>query len=304
MSLDGAKTCRIGVVVPVYNRPSLVAQALESIAAQTLPPSRLVVVDDGSTDDTAASIRSWLERQRLPFEAKLLRQENRGAGAARNLGTDQARDCDLLAFLDSDDLWPTDYLQRMVDAMTAHPQSVAATCDQVHLEYQTGREQRKQVARCDIPENLTQYLVENGPVGTANTVFRASHFFAIGGYDPQYRTGQDYELMLRISLRGPWLYVPGEAVTYRHEIGRIVGESPALSHTLDNRPIIRARLLDEFIHHHGGRQAVPDPVWRRRLVRSWSRAGRRMLRSGRLIEAAQCFSRALRLQPWKTWGAH
>ena len=98
----------VAVVVPVFNRCRVVLEALDSIAAQTRPPTKLIVVDDGSTDDTVEHIERWLSSRQLPFESRLIRQSNAGPSAARNRGAAEADECDLLAFLDSDDLWPTD----------------------------------------------------------------------------------------------------------------------------------------------------------------------------------------------------
>lgn len=100
-----ADTC---VVVPVYNRATTVLEALDSIAVQTAAPRRLIVVDDGSTDGTAAAVRKWLQRTAIPSQLQLIVQNNRGAAAARNWALQHAGGCEFLAFLDSDDLLPAE----------------------------------------------------------------------------------------------------------------------------------------------------------------------------------------------------
>lgn len=104
---------RVSVVLPVYNRAHYVGEAIESVLAQTLPPDELIVVDDGSTDDSVAVV----ERFARP-EIRVLRQPNGGIGSARNAGL-RAVTGELVAFIDSDDLWERDKLALQVEAMRA-----------------------------------------------------------------------------------------------------------------------------------------------------------------------------------------
>ncbi len=99
------------VVIPTFNRSALVTRAINSVLSQTYPPSEIIVVDDGSTDDTPAVIQRFGERVRY------LRQERGGASKARNYGVAEAAS-DWIAFLDSDDVWVEDYLCRMLRAVS------------------------------------------------------------------------------------------------------------------------------------------------------------------------------------------
>jgi glycosyltransferase involved in cell wall biosynthesis len=106
---------RVSCVVPVFNGERFLAEALESILAQTYPPTELIVVDDGSTDGSPQIVQAYGER------VVLLQQSNRGPAAARNRGIRAARG-DLLAFLDADDLWRPEKLERQVAFLRAHPE--------------------------------------------------------------------------------------------------------------------------------------------------------------------------------------
>ena len=119
----------VAVVVPVFNRASAVLETLATVARQTTPPRRLIVVDDGSTDGTAAAVRAWIARTKPAFEAFVVEQPNQGAGAARNRGIREIGDCRYIAFLDSDDHWPEDFLARTVEHMEASPAAVAISAD-------------------------------------------------------------------------------------------------------------------------------------------------------------------------------
>jgi glycosyltransferase involved in cell wall biosynthesis len=105
----------VSIVLPTYNRAQFLPAAFASIANQTFTDWELVIVDDGSTDNTADVVRSFNAAQNV----RCVRQENRGAYAARNRGLDEATGR-YIAFFDSDDLWLPHHLQRCVEALEAH----------------------------------------------------------------------------------------------------------------------------------------------------------------------------------------
>ncbi len=286
----------IACVVPVYNRPKVVIEALESIAAQTLPPAQLVVVDDGSKDDTADQIEAWLARKNSPSPPRLVRKPNGGVSTARNLGVTVAGACDLVAFLDSDDLWPPDYLERVGGALTQHPEAVAACVDQINSDFKANQTSVRN--NSPYQGKVTAWLMEHGPSGTSNTIFRMDIFKRLEGFDVSIFTGQDLHFMLRASLLGPWLYVPGPGVTYRHEYATSKGEAGALSHAYPDRRVIRARTMERFILHEGGKDALPPQVWKAKLGQLWAKAGRQCCELGRRQEALDCFRASVSYTPW------
>ena len=112
----------IGVVIPTYNRAGLIGETLDAVFAQTLPPDEVIVVDDGSTDDTQSVLASYLSRVRP------LRITNSGELAARNAGL-RAAQSRLVAFCDSDDLWTPDFLATMSAQWHAEPKLIACYAD-------------------------------------------------------------------------------------------------------------------------------------------------------------------------------
>jgi glycosyltransferase involved in cell wall biosynthesis len=105
---------RVSVVVPAYNAGAFLAAALDSVFAQDLPVHEVIVVNDGSTDDTAEVIARYRR------EIRVLSQANRGAARARNAGLARSTG-DLVAFLDADDLWPENSLSSRAAVLAAHP---------------------------------------------------------------------------------------------------------------------------------------------------------------------------------------
>ena len=301
-----ARSLSVACVVPVFNRPRSVIEALESIAKQSTPPAVLVVVDDGSTDDTAAVVASWIADRQASFATQLVRQDNAGAGAARNRGVREAdaivraaarggragRGVDLLAFLDSDDLWPADYLARTVAAMAASADAVAVTTDRDDIDMQTGKVEKHRLTR--LSGTATKTLAEDGAPWTSNTVLRRQVFDDIGGYDVTMPTSEDWQLMLRMSLRGRWLHAGGSPVQYRLAMHAATGDSPNLIRKYSDTRLRAAEIVQRFLLDEGGRDVLEPAVWRQVLARRWYGAGRQMQRAGRSTEARRCYRQAAR----------
>jgi glycosyltransferase involved in cell wall biosynthesis len=287
----------VGVVIPVYNRRVTVIEALQCVAAQTVTPRVLVVVDDGSTDGTADAVRRWIERTDTPFPTKLICQPNCGASAARNRGSKAADHCELLAFLDSDDLWPLDFLERTTRAMRGRPDAVAATCDEQYACFDDcGHALFRSITQLDtsgLVGNATEWLFLANRGITPATVVRADVFRRIGRYDETLVSGEDWKLYLHLSLLGPWLHVPGDPVTVRLGICKTRREESHLQLVGQDRYYLWASIVDRFIPHEGGKHAIRRRVYSRRLASLWYAIGRSMMNSGRNQLARQCFRRSV-----------
>lgn len=297
---------RIAAIIPVYNRPTLILDAMMSVARQTHPPACMIVVDDGSSDETASIARAWIKDMQLPFECTLIEQPNQGVAAARNAGVQAAGDCDLLAFLDSDDLWPESYLQRMADCFAANPDAVACSSDRVDHD----RRQPKKDDHHDlrwVSRDTTAHMLEHGSPGTPNTVIKRSVYQAIGGYDPNEKCGEDYQLFLRISLKGQWCHVPGQPVMVRRGLQSSTDGAAQLSRQFDDRRLRLAKILDRFIHDDGGKDVVDEHVWKKRVGRLYFAAGRTALKQQNHDVAKQALEKAKTYLPghlrtrWLLW---
>jgi len=288
----------IAAIVPVYNRPGLVLEALDSIAAQTLPPTRLVVVDDGSTDDTASNVRQWMSAAKAGFSTQLICQANTGCGQARNHAVAESSGCDLLAFLDSDDLWPANYLQRVAEAMARRDGAVAASSD------------RRVVCCSDTPDRMyyartldgwaTAELFDGYCPNPSSTVVAAAAFDSAGGFDPDLEFFEDQDLWLRLSLLGPWVYVPGEPIIFRQGMDAVAGGPANMTREMSSAEgaLLHLRILQRFIDEYGGAKAVPSRRQRRRTAKVLCHAGEHYRHGGQPEKALQCFARALEARPF------
>jgi glycosyltransferase involved in cell wall biosynthesis len=183
---------RFSVVVPLYNKQAHIAATLASVAGQSTAPFEVIVVDDGSTDDSAAIVRA----ANLPG-LRIVAQTNAGPALARNRGIAEAAG-DWIAFLDADDLWLPDHLETLAALIEAFP-----TVDVVSSGYVRAR-------RIDMPDilarrrpsqplGLVDFLDDHQLVHTSVTAVRTATLRAQGGFKAKW-PGEDLELWTRLAL--------------------------------------------------------------------------------------------------------
>ncbi|MDO9161213.1 MAG: glycosyltransferase family A protein [Methylococcaceae bacterium] len=188
----------ISVVIPTYNRCDFLRRALLSVVAQTLQPTEIIVVDDGSSDSTAVMIRDEFP------EIKYYRQENYGVSSARNLGIQHAIG-DWIALLDSDDEWLPEKLAMQTAALFAAPESKIC-----HTE--------EQWIRNGVRVNpAKQYIKPGGwifkeclplcAISPSTVMIHRSVFDDVGLFDTDLPACEDYDLWLRITTKYPVLLV-------------------------------------------------------------------------------------------------
>lgn len=294
--------CDFAVVVPVYNRPSLVLETLDSIAGQSLLPRRLIIVDDASTDGTVAAVADWVRRNPLRCDTRLIRQpRNSGPAAAVNRGLELAQDCRYFAVLDSDDRWPPDFVARTYNMLSARPDAVAATCDQMHI-FGCSQESRLIDAH-EIEGNAASWIFTACIGIVSATMVSTKDILALGGANERLATGHDNDLLLGLSLRGPWLYVPGRPAAIRRPTPHSDGETVHVSANYRDSHRRWAQIHDDFIRLRGGHRMVPREIYTRALADRWDLAGRQLMEFGRPAEARRCFMRSIAWRPWrtKTW---
>lgn len=212
---------RVSVIIPVYNGAGLVARAVDSALAQSLAPLEIIVVDDGSTDDTASVLAGYHGRIRR------LHIRHGGVARARNIGMAASRG-ELLAFLDADDIWHPHKLARQAAALRVWPQAGLCCCDYVVLHGAQGRQvshfagalpqAQVSAARPLLAAPLAPLLRCNF-IGTAsNVLIRRELARRAGGFDPRLRQAEDYDYWLRCALRAPFVLLP-EALLHKRTHG-------------------------------------------------------------------------------------
>jgi glycosyltransferase involved in cell wall biosynthesis len=184
----------VSVVIPAYRAAKTIERAIGSALAQTLRPMEIIVVDDGSDDDTA-DIATDLLSSAVHVRFQVLVQGNLGAGASRNRGI-AAATADYVAFLDADDEWLAEKLERSLECLKADNADMASH-DMLRME--GGRESYVDCTRhfLNRRDPFADYVLR-GYIATSTVVAKRTLLMSSGGFDPSLRSGQDYELWLSI----------------------------------------------------------------------------------------------------------
>jgi glycosyltransferase involved in cell wall biosynthesis len=197
-------------IIPTYNHTRFVAAAVESALAQTRPPLEVIVVDDGSTDDTPAVLQSFAARVRA------VRQPNRGVAAARNAGAALATG-DVLAFLDADDEWLPEKLESQIARLEAEPSLGLVHCGVEEVDA-AGAVLGRRIDGLEgaaVEEELLLFRRSVILGGGSGALFPRALFEALKGYDESLSTSADWDLFFRAARARPVGFVPHVLMRYR-----------------------------------------------------------------------------------------
>lgn len=206
----------ISVVIPAYNAERFILRTIQSVLDQSYDRFEVWVVDDGSTDRTAAVVHEIAQQD---ARVRLLRQTNAGVAAARNLAIRQANG-DWIAPVDADDLWDRDYLQQVVDCIRTASDSVGLvytwSLDIDEQDNPTGGFHAAQITG----SVYTTLLCHNFLGNASCTVIRRDYLLAAGGYSEEFQAQnahgcEDWDLYLRLAARCEFRVVSEFLVRYR-----------------------------------------------------------------------------------------
>ncbi len=192
----------VSVIVPTYNRAKYIKRALNSVIDQTRAPGELIIVDDGSTDNTSEVIEQAIGRAAFPV--RILRRKNRGAAAARNVGITHAAG-DILCFLDSDDWWDKRKIELQLEAMHGNPDSIISHTREIWFRKGVRVNQKKKHA----PGNghIFADCLRMCVVGMSTVMVKMELFSHYGLFNETLPCCEDYDLWLRVALEQPFLLV-------------------------------------------------------------------------------------------------
>ncbi len=186
----------VSVVIPTWNRASLVTRALRSVLDQTRPPDEVLVVDDGSSDDTAERVRAQFPTVRL------LTQQNLGVSAARNAGIREATG-EWIALLDSDDEWLSNKLERQLQAVT--DETLLCHCDEIWIR--RGRRVNAMKKHRKYGGSIFERCLPLCVISPSSVLLRRRLLDEVGLFDEALPACEDYDLWLRVTSRFPVLFI-------------------------------------------------------------------------------------------------
>jgi glycosyltransferase involved in cell wall biosynthesis len=197
----------ISVVIPLYNKEREIAATLRSVLAQTLLPAEIIVVDDGSTDGSAAAV--------LAVESPLIRlisQPNAGVSAARNRGAQEAAGR-YVAFLDADDTWEPQFIETIARLINQYPD-----CGVYATGFRIVRHGRGRIAKSPksegvvvdfFRESMSRYICTSSSVAISK-----ADFMAVGGFPEGMKMGEDLFLWIKLGYQYPVCFTPSPLANY------------------------------------------------------------------------------------------
>ncbi len=271
----------ISVITPTYNRARFLPAAVASVLSQTFGDFELIIVDDGSEDNTPDVLKPFFADRRVRY----VYQENQGQSHARNLALKQATG-DFIAFLDSDDVWAPDKLEKQLAVFRANPE-----VDIVHGDEAIINEQGSVVSLQNMRRysgRITRYLLADNSVSITTALVRRRCFDEMGGFDTSVGVADDYELWLRFSARYCYQYEPGIVASYRVMADQISSDKR-------RRYAANERIIQQFLARYGEVLSPGERRWG--LARFYCRKARYFASAGERGKAVGAIAGALHNAP-------
>ncbi|KPA11621.1 glycosyltransferase-like protein, family 2 [Candidatus Magnetomorum sp. HK-1] len=185
---------KISVIIPVYNRPVFVKEAIQSVLDQTYPDVELIVVDDGSTDETAHVLNQFGNAIRV------IHQQNQGVSAARNTGIHNSTGT-WIAFLDSDDIWLPEKLTKQMQYVLATPNTLICQTEEIWIK--NGKRLYPKKKHKKKSGMIFEHCLPLCIVSPSAVMIHKDLFKEYGSFDESLPACEDYDLWLRISCKYP-----------------------------------------------------------------------------------------------------
>jgi glycosyltransferase involved in cell wall biosynthesis len=242
--MDERTANELAVVVPAFNAAATIGASLTSVLTQTVACREIVVVDDGSSDETRQIVLN------CPTPVRLVSTQNQGAAAARNRGVAETS-APLIAFLDADDVWHPDKLSLQVSALNKNLPAVACSTrffkiDDYDVQWRKLHDSEIRVASRELVD-----IFRRPYLGTPTVVVRRDAFNAVGGFDTSLRTAEDVDLWLRLAERGLIITIDAPLAGVR-QLDSGISRSSGQEGDLNNLKVIDrflSRNPDFAVHH-------------------------------------------------------
>ena len=224
----------ISVVIPLYNKELSIKSCIDSVLNQNYLPAEIIIVDDGSTDDSLEVLNEFLlDNLNSPIPIKVVEQKNHGVSHARNKGVSIAKG-DFIAFLDADDLWESCFLQDISILIASYPKAVLYTCrHKIYKEgfgYSVPFQSFGNEANSGIVVNFFKESSKGSEiVNSSKVVIRKSTFLHVGGFPIDAILGEDLFLWIQLALEGDFaftakvnsLIIVKSDLSRHHRVGKI-----------------------------------------------------------------------------------
>jgi len=268
---------RIAVVIPAYNAARFLPRCLESVYAQTLKPEEVIVVDDGSTDNTAALATE--------LGAKVIGRPNGGLSAARNTGI-QGASCEWIALLDADDLWATEKLERQ--AACIRPDTVLVYTG-IRVFDDHGVRAETPAVNPVLARKMLRYC---NPITPSTTLVRREALLRDGGFREDIRACEDWEMWVRLQRLGQFESVSDPLTDYYFYPNSLSANPTKMLEAFDR--IVDTTLVADL-------RGFDRWAWRRRIRAVQLFSAGLIARDNRLQDEIRYLYQSLRTWPSPFW---
>jgi glycosyltransferase involved in cell wall biosynthesis len=238
---------RVSAIITTYNYARFLPDAIESVLAQSARQLEIVVVDDGSTDDTAAVVQRYADRG-----VRYVQRPHGGAGKARNAGL-QVTSAPLIAFLDADDAWLPDRVAVGMAHLDRHPELALAAADAFACDEQMRPTAVVPAAKRPTGRMLDQLLVDNVVLNPSSVLVRRSAIEAAGGFS-EIPFGEDWDTWIEIAKRFPIGFIDRPLALVRRHSGSV---SPTRGRV---RVDVNRAIVERHLRQY-------RPAWKRPIIR-------------------------------------
>ena len=266
----------VSVIIPTYNREKIITKAIDSVFAQTYEDFEIVVLDDGSQDNTRAVVEAYGPKVHYFY------QDNKGIAGARNAGMHQAAG-DYIAFLDSDDYWLPRKLQRQMALFLDHPEygMVACQCGSVQIDGAYREKNRPGKSGWILYDLFNKNFIR-----TSSAVVKRACLEKVGGFDETLREGEEYDYWLRIAAEFAIGFINEPLTVYVDNTDGMSTDS--LTGRLHRLKVLEKKYL---------KKKIPPQMYRRRIADTCHYIGRHYIEKGNRQEGMVYLKKAQKLYP-------
>lgn len=249
----------ISVIIPTYNRESTIKRSIESVVSQTYPVLEILIVDDGSTDETIAVI----EKEYAGRNIKIIRQNHKGAQAARNAGIKAARG-KYIAFLDSDDEWLPEKLELQVEALKKDESAIICGDGYMQIDWRNGiPEAYRKLGIKQQPRNRKRlrlsgksgfaykYILRESFINFSSLLVSKENLMKIGLLDERVPSFQEWDTAIRLGKTNKFVFIQRPLFVYHMHDGDTISKN--VKKDIDGREYICEKYQFEIIAQLGSR---------------------------------------------------
>lgn len=267
---------KVSIIIPTFNRRDYITTALDSVLAQSYKDYEIIIIDDGSSDDTKEVLKPYQNNIRYFY------QDNRGIPATRNKGIREAQG-DYIAFLDSDDYWLPEKLKRQIECFKQNPHHgmVATRCSSITPDGRFRKKNRPGKSGWVLTD-----LFKANFIRTSSAMIKKECFEKVGLFDESLPECEEYDLWLRITKHYPIGFINEPLTVYTDNPRGVSTDSLA-------GRILRLKVLEKDYL----KECIPSALYRKRLASNYHYVGRHYLNQGEISEGRKHIKHSLSLNP-------